>query len=131
MTTEINKSEEDLQIEVLKWKSSLQFIHGEIVFILQLLNAHLYKSETPNLFERIQEFKQEILKMEGSENDLMELILKHEKELEGIIECDTISCDDMYYKKHKALENAFDVFYKNFQELKSKVFYFLGGVLKK
>ncbi len=125
------KDLKDIHFDTLEWKSSLQFIIGEIHFINQLLNSYVFEPTTPNLFERLQEFKEQIVKVEEEIQSMNQSIRKHESELGGMLECDTISCDSFYYKEHQSLKKMFDNFCKTFRELKSDVFSYAGGILKK
>ncbi len=134
MATQINSTSEkelkDFHLDTLEWKSSLQFIETEIQFVKQLLHSYVFEPNTPNLFEKLQEFKSQI---EDAENEIQTIhlgIRKHESELGGMLECDTISCDTVYYKEHDRLMNLFNDFYKKFRQLKSKIFSYAGGILK-
>lgn len=134
MGTQINSASEkelkDFHLDTLDWKSSIQFIETEIQFIKQLLNSYVFEPNTPNLFERLQEFKSQIEDVETKIQTIHLEIRKHESELGGMLECDTVSCDTAYYKEHNRLKNQFNDFYKKFRELKSKIFTYAGGVLK-
>ncbi|WP_025743238.1 hypothetical protein [Aquimarina pacifica] len=120
----------DIHFNALEWKSNLQFIKGELQFINQLFNSYVFEPTTRNLFERLQEFKDGVLRVEKEIEILEEEIKKHESELGGMLECDTISCDHYYYNKHQKLKITLDVFYKNYRRLKSEIFSYTGGVLK-
>ncbi|WP_299605977.1 hypothetical protein [uncultured Aquimarina sp.] len=121
----------DFHFEMLTWKSSLQFIEGEVQFINQLLNSYVFEPNTPNLFERLQEFKTQIKTVQTELENIYLEISKQESELGGMMECDTMSCDIFYSDKHYSLKEKFDLFYKNYQFFKTKVFSYAGGVLKK
>ncbi len=124
------KELKEIHLDTLEWKSSLQFIEGELQFINQLLNSYVFEPTTPNLFERLQEYKEQITKIEEEIEDIYRNIRKHESELGGMLECDTISCDHTYYQDHELLEVTYKKFYKKFRELKSDVFRYAGGILK-
>lgn len=133
MATEINTTNKDLRdihFDTLESKSSLQFIEDEVLFINQLLHSYVFEPTTPNLFERLQEFRQEIKNVEEEIENLNKEIRKHESELGGILECNTISSDHYYYEEHKSLKKRFNEFYRNFRKLKSEVFSYAGGILK-
>ncbi|WP_109299396.1 hypothetical protein [Aquimarina sp. AU474] len=133
MVISSNSKEKDLKemhFDALEWKSTLQFIEEEMLFINQLLHSYVFEPTTPNLFERLQEFKLEIKNIEKQKEKLHEEIQKHENQLSGVFECDTISCDHYYYKEHEILKKHFSNFYKRFRMLKSEVFGYTGGILK-
>ncbi|AXT62322.1 hypothetical protein D1816_18790 [Aquimarina sp. AD10] len=125
------KELKNLHLDNLDWKSNLEFIESEVKFINQLLNSYVFEPTTPNLFERLQEYKITMKTLEKDISKLHQEIRKHENELGGMLECDTISCDNYYYKDHLILQQDFDEFYQRFKKLKSEVFNYAGGILKK
>ncbi len=125
------KGLKNIHFDVLEWKSSLYFIKDEIFFINQLLNSYVFEPITPNLFEQLHEFRLQIEKIELILEELSDQIKKHENQLGGMMECDTISCDHFYNKNHESLSDALRDFYKNFRKLKSEVFSYVGGILRK
>lgn len=132
-TTAQSSSEKELKtihIDTLEWKSNLQFIENEIQFINQLLNSYVFEPTTPNLFERLQEYKKQIVDTEEEILKMKEGIRKHENQLGGMLECDTISCDNSYYQEHELMKMSYDQLFKNFRKLKSEIFGYAGGILK-
>ncbi len=125
------KELKEIHLDTLEWKSSLQFIEGEIYFINQLLNSYVFEPTTPNLFERLQELKEKIIQVEEQMSSINESIRKHENELGGMLECDPISEDHSYYQEHELMKITFNDFYKNFRMMKSEIFNYTGGILKK
>ncbi|WP_234859353.1 hypothetical protein [Aquimarina aquimarini] len=134
MTTTTIVSEKglkDIHLDILEWKSNLQFIKDETQFINQLLNSYVFEPTTPNLFERLQRFKEQMIFIDTESENIHTNIRKHESELGGMLECDTISCDTLYYKEHESFKKSFDNFYKNFKKLKSEIFQYAGSILRK
>ncbi|SHJ30942.1 hypothetical protein [Aquimarina spongiae] len=119
-----------IHLDTLAWKSSLEFVESEIQFIQQLLNSYVFEPKTPNLFERLQEFKVQLSKVTEEVEGLKNGIRKHESELGGILECDTISESHSYYQEHELMNMTFEKFYRNFRKLKSEVFSYAGTILK-
>lgn len=133
MKIDANFSEKELKnihFETLEWKSNIQFIQGEILFINQLLQSYVFEPTTPNLFEYLQGFKIGIEHLEKEMKKLQEELQKHENQLGGILECDTASCDNLYTENHKRITALFNSFYKEFQMLKNEVFKYARGILK-
>ena len=133
MITENIQTVQDLKnihFTTLEWKSSLEFISDEAQFINQLLNSYVFEPNTPNLFERLQEFKEELSVLENDLKILHEHIRNQENKLGGMLECDTISCDEVYLKGIQLLEDEIITFDKKFKSLKSRVFRYAGSILK-
>ena len=111
------------------WKLILGYIETETQFIDQLLNAHIYKENTPNLFERLQKFKHEIKTRARETKNLKKEIAEYEDKLQGILECQDISCDTFYLENHKELKGRFEEFYTGLNDYKARVFNYIGGML--
>ncbi len=122
---------EVLHVELQKWKSHLQFIEDEMSFIQKLLNSYVFEPRTPNLFERLEQFKQEFTESKKEKERLKKLICGHESHLGGIFECTSNVCDISYYEKHNKLENRISQFLENYLKLKTKVYDYAGSVLKR
>ena len=111
------------------WRTTVGYIEMETHFIDQLLGAKLYKENTPNLFERLLEFKKEIDSRTTETKKLKKILELYEDELQGILECQDISCDIYYLENHTELKKRFQEFYINFQTYKTRVFNYIEGVL--
>lgn len=120
-----------LHTETLNWKSSLYLVSDEIVFIENLLNSYLFEPNTPNLFERLQNYETRIKKSKEGKIVVMESIDRHQKDLGGMLECTDYACDLSYYQKHEAIKAEVVDFLEKFQLLKSEIFNYAGGILKK
>lgn len=124
------KKVEDLHWEIQKWKSNLQFLEDELLFIKRLLDSYVFQPNTPNLFERLQDYKKRIKEIEGDKKPVRDAISLHENTLGGMLECTDSTCDLAYYGKHDALQSKVDRCLSEFQALKSEIFNYAGGILK-
>ncbi len=131
VTHPLEKELKEIHLDTLDWKSSLHFIEVEIQFINQLLNSYVFEPTTPNLFERLHDFKEEVIKIEDEIIYIYKSIQKHENQLGGMLERDTISTDHSYYQEHELMKITFFDFYKNFRKLKASIFNYTGGILRK
>lgn len=130
-TKDQSKKVEELHFELLGWKSNIDFIKDEITFIEHLLNSYVFEPNTRNLFERLQDYQHRIKKTTNSELKLQESIVEHEKKIGGMMECTDEYCDLPYYRKHDALKAKVLDYISNFRELKSEIFNYAGGIMKK
>ncbi len=122
---------EAMHDELQNWKSYLLFIEDEMAFIQRLLDSYVFEPSTPNLFERLDTFKQHFDTSQKDRNSLSRTIKKHEKDLGGIYECLERKCDDHYYEKHQDLKKKFAEYIKTYINLKKEVYNYAGSVLKK
>jgi len=125
------KKVEDLHYQSNQWKSKLHFLRDELTFINHLLNSYVFEPNTPNLFERLQDYQDKLKKISAKEISLQKFIAKHESDLGGMLECTDDICDSGYYKKHEALKAEITDCTLSFRQLKSDIFRYAGGVLKK
>jgi len=112
------------------WNSMIGYMETEILFINRLLNSNVFKDTTPNLFEKLQAFKHEIKTKTRETTNFKKEIHEYGDALKGILECQDISCDTFFLENHAALKNRFEEFYTRFNDYKTRVFNYTGGVLK-
>jgi predicted nuclease with TOPRIM domain len=111
------------------WTMALGYMENEIGFIERLLNYNRFQEKTPNLFERLQQFKQEMSIIITEIKTLKKEINEYEDRLRGILECEDISCDTYYLENHKDLKNRFEKFFEAFNTFKTSVFNYTASVL--
>ena len=128
--TDQEKKIEELHRDLLQWKSHIQLMQDELTFIDHLLNSYIFEPNTPNLFERLQGYKDRIKQVKLSRQQVRKMIMQHEKNLGGMLECSSNECDKMYYQKHEKNKAEFVLCMENFKNLKSEIFNYAGGILK-
>jgi hypothetical protein len=124
------KKVDQLYLEIKQWKSGLRFMLDEIHFINRLLNSYVFEPNTPNLFERLMDYQERVKKAKFMEANIAANIKKHENNLGGMLECTDDACDMAYYQKHARLKAEWAACLENFQNLKSEIFNYAGGILK-
>ncbi|WP_273568511.1 hypothetical protein [Maribacter halichondriae] len=129
--TEQTKKVEDLHADCRNWKSKFRFLDDEFSFIERLLNSYVFEPNTPNLFERLQDYLSRLKKVKANKVRVLEKISNHENDLGGMLECTDDTCDLRFYQKHDALEAEVVFVMEDFQYLKSEIFNYAGGILKK
>ncbi|GAA4112413.1 hypothetical protein GCM10022393_10860 [Aquimarina addita] len=132
MTLDISEKKiEEIHFDNLTWKSHIDFIEKELQFIERLISSYVFEPTTPNLFERLHEYKNDITNVKNQIYSLRMDLIKHENDMGGILECDTVSCDTFFYQQYKKMTQKFADFQVEFSNLKNNVFKYAGGVLKK
>ena len=111
------------------WKLTLGYIETETWFIEQLLNARIYKENTPNLFERLQKFKHEIKTRVKETKNLKKEIADYEDKLHGFLEPQDISSNTDFLQNHWELKDRYEEFYTGLNDYKTRVFNYIGGML--
>ena len=125
------KKIEELHRSSQQWKSMLLFIEDEMIFIDRLLNSYVFEPDTPNLFERLQDYLRRLKESKSKKSLVKHNISNHENHLGGILECKDAVCDEEYYRKHDKLGTEVMEFVSEFQDLKSEIFNYAGGILRK
>lgn len=113
-----------------KWISSLQFMHDELLFIDRLLNSYVFEPNTPNLFERLQEYLDKLKVVKQSQLDVQTRVIDHESTLSGILEFEQKQDASEFLEEHDQLEEVVEDCMYNFQFLKSEIFNYAGSILK-
>jgi hypothetical protein len=122
---------EALNHETRTWRSQLHFISDEMKFIEHLLDSYVFEPDTPDLFERLQEYERSLAKCKKRCIEVCDRIMKHENKLGGLLELDNGTLDSAYVKKHLQYEAEVVGFMMEFRELKAAIFNYAGGILKK
>ena len=73
------KKAEELHWEIQQWKSHFQFLNDELLFITRLLDSYVFQPNTPNLFERLQDYKTRIKQIETTKKGIRQRISQQEK----------------------------------------------------
>lgn len=125
------KKVEELIWDARNWKSKLRFVQDEILFIEHLLNSYVFEPNTPNLFERLQDYQQRLKKAKNRKIVVVQQISGHESNIGGMLECKDEACDLGFYQKHSTLKAEAVSCIEDFHNLKSEIFNYAGGILKK
>lgn len=120
-----------LHLDTQKWKSSFFLMNDELVFIEQLLHSYIFEPNTPNLFERLQDYLERLKHIKTDKTNLQDLMVQHENNLGGSIECKNSKFDEDVYVEHEKLKANVVNCLQQFQILKSEIFNYAGGILKR
>lgn len=125
------KSLEKFHLDSQQWKSSFHLMKDELLFIEELLHSYVFEPDTPNLFERLQDYLERLKTVKEYKNSLEENIVEHENKLGGALECKDGQGDADVHAEHQQLKANVVNCLQQFQILKSEVFNYAGGILKK
>ncbi|MDC6365945.1 MULTISPECIES: hypothetical protein [Flavobacteriaceae] len=111
--------------------SHLQFIKDEMTFIEKLLNSYVFEPKTPNLFEKLVLYKEDLQQSKKEQERLTKLIIRQERNLGGIFECTQKICDEAFYERHHKLQDRVLQYFDDYLKLKTELYQYAGSVLKK
>jgi hypothetical protein len=112
------------------WNTDLHFMDDEITFIDRLLNSNAFKTNTPNLFERLQNYRSRISSLTAICQKIKIEISAFIKDIDYMDEDDHSSLTMVDFKRFDKLEAEVKDCLVNFQNLKAEIFHYAGGVLK-
>lgn len=120
-----DKSIDELRYNVTRWLDEFDFVSFELPFLKRMIKAFPFKNIIPNLFEQIQLFIKEIDNFESKKNDIIEKISLHHKELDGMAECNELSCDHYFLFEHDRLAEDIHNYNSDYRALKIKIYNYL------
>lgn len=122
---------EELQAETSNWDYQFQNNTEEMQFLKQFLMADVFETSIPNLYEKLQENYTTLTDLKTEKIDLHEELRHHRNDLNGMMECEDISCETFYHRQHQKLADRIEQHLARFQSLKLHVFRFSTPLLKK
>ncbi|MGC1514043.1 MAG: hypothetical protein WA810_00585 [Maribacter sp.] len=129
MVRKEEKELERLHWELQEWKLQFHFMDDELLFIHRLMDSNAFNPNTPNLFEKLQNYKLRVNAFTRTKNKLRKLMSKHEHLLGGELEdADHLS---EKFKQHELLKVKITNGIKEFQNLKIEIFNYTGSILLK
>lgn len=125
------KNIDDLKADILRWNRTFLELTEEISFFKTLLSSDVFENKMPNLYENLQEYYSHINNLKEEKIELQEAIHNHKNDLEGMMECEDVSCDTFYYTQHHNLMKRIEKHLTQFKDLKLNLLRFATPLLKK
>lgn len=123
-------SAEHFHTTTKSWISCLGLIEDELRFIENLLHSYVFEPDTLNLFERLQDFTSRLTDIQLRKKKLSVWLRDHENDLSGLLEC-KYQRDTSYEQRHRELQVEYVLFAEDYQQLKTEIFNYAGGILRK
>ena len=130
METTLPHTIDQFHQDVKVWKSNVALASDEIQFIENLTHSYIFEPSSPDLFERLEQFKSEVASVEVLLKSIQTLLVKHDAELSGMLECDTVSCDMFFQEKHLVIKEQYRQFIDSYNKTKIEIFNYCGNILK-
>lgn len=126
-----NNLVKELHRETQQWKTHFQIIEDELFFIERLLDSSAFKTNTPNLFERLQKYKLHVKQLQKRKKEVRELISQHEHILGESLGETNDEHNLEYFSRHMDLKIQVNTYFADFQQQKLEIFNYAGGILQK
>ena len=124
------KNVEELIDDIRDWNKQLQTASDELTFLNQFLSADIFQKDLPNLFEQLFTFSNSLTTLKTEKIELHQAISNHKNDINGMMECEDISCESFYYSQHQKLENRLVGFLSNFNKFQTELFKFCTNKLR-
>ena len=124
------KNVEELILDIKDWDKQFQVTSDEMTFLNQFISADIFQNDLPNLFEELFNFSSSLTNLKSEKIELHQAISNHKNDLNGMMECEDISCESFYYTQHQKLENRLGAFISNFNEFQTELFKFCTNKLR-
>lgn len=125
------KNVEELQRDTLFWDKLINTSTQEIQFLIQLISSDVFEVSIPNLFEKLKEYSITLEEIRRDKMDIHNDIINHQNDLNGMLECEDVSCDAFYHDRHQKLADRVHNYLLKFQDLKLEIFKFSIPLLKR
>ena len=113
------------------WKEELSYAGEEINFLSKFLEADVFQKNILNLYEKIQIFSSRLDSLRTQNLDLSKEMHNNKYDIEGMLECEDISCEIFYHDEHLKLVLRVKEFITSFKKFKLEVFSYTAGLFRK
>lgn len=113
---------EQLQQHALDWDKLIQQSTDDIIFLKKLLSSDVFDNYEASFFDTIKIRLKDLEEFKAEKIELHYSINNHKNDLNGMRECEDISCDMFYEKEHKKLRERVRNFLKKFRDLKLEIY---------
>lgn len=125
------KSIEELQKETVEWDKLIQVCTDEMLFLKQFLSSDVFEKNPTDFYEKLNTFAIELEELKANKIDIQSALRNHKNDLNGMLECEDISCDMFYINQHQKTNSRIEELLAKFQKLKINIFHFTTPQLKK
>ena len=113
------------------WQKTISYSAEEIVFLNLLLNADIYQKNVLNLYEKLRLLSTELENFKTENMEYTRDIHNHRYDIEGMLECEDISCEVFYHEEHVKLGQRISDFTERFKNFKLQVYSYTGHLFRK
>ncbi|GAB5399980.1 MAG: hypothetical protein Aureis2KO_15650 [Aureisphaera sp.] len=122
----------ELHEATMDWKSELQFIKVEQLFLNQLIGNHILELTSEDILKEAQGLIGELLREEREVNELTKKVNTHSNQLEILVDgVNQIQEEKRFKEAHYFLKMEVITYFTNYKETKRKIFQLIQGLMKK
>ncbi len=120
----------NIQDDIFKMKSTVQFLLNDIDLTMQKVTFSQYEPTIPNLFEKLTEFKNELLILQQELNLLLKEINLFENKISLLNMLELAECELVFENAHQILLEQLNLLKINYQSLKHTIITFTDSFKK-
>lgn len=125
------KTIEELHKNFKKWHSELEFIHDEIQFLNNLLDANYANCIYSGLHEQTAQLLSKINTEKEIGLTLKDIINNQEATLSDLIDTNSVKSNINFLEMHNNLEDEIETYVEKYKENKMQIFKLIETVLRK
>ncbi|HET8886970.1 MAG TPA: hypothetical protein VFM70_11535 [Salinimicrobium sp.] len=110
-------------------KTFVFYVSEESAFFMKLLSAKVYRSETPNLYEKLKKFITKVEKTKTEAENWNSALEEHKDQIRLLLGDQNRNPKDFYENEHIKLKEQVLAFINDSNNLKLDIFRFTGDLL--
>lgn len=130
MESELPDLEYNMHIDILRMKSTMQYIEEDVELMMQKVTYANYNSPIPNLFEKLTDLKSELLSIQQRSDLLMKQINVFENKISFLQEFEDTETDKIPNGQLQSIREKINLLKYDYKLLKGKIVNFTDGLLK-
>jgi len=123
-----NKSYRAVFYDATLWISDFDFFKTELLFLASLLKSNSFKSNIPNLFERLQLLIKEVDQFRADNTILNEKVKRYNNQIESL-KTGVYSFNDDYLEQYHNLAEEVFLFTQKYKNFKRGLYEFLSEII--
>lgn len=113
------------------WQENISYAAEEIIFFDLFLNADIFQKNVLNLYEKLRLLSNELENFRSENMEFTREIHNHSYDIEGMMECEDISCEVFYHEEHIKLGQRVANFMERFKKFKLELYSYTSHHLRK
>lgn len=130
MESNLPDLEYNMHIDILRMKSTMQYIEEDIELMMQKVTYANYNSPIPNLFEKLTNLKSELLSIRQRSDLLMKQLNVFENKISFLQEFEDAESDIIPNGQLQSIREKMNLLKYDYKLLKGKIVNFTVGLLK-
>ena len=130
MESNLPDLEYNMHIDILRMKSTMQYIEEDIELMMQKVTYANYNSPIPNLFEKLTDLKSELLSIRQRSDLLMKQLNVFENKISFLQEFEDTETDIIPNGQLQSIREKMNLLKYDYKLLKGKIVNFTVGLLK-